>query len=164
MWKAAITELLATAFYVLTLTTIITSILDSNVVEPKLLVPLAIFLILFLFLMMTVPLSGGHMSPVLTFIAALRGLITLARAAIYVLAQCAASLALATVTGRAGYRGVGLNPAKCLGPALLQGDRLWDGHWVAGLGPFLLALLIMVTLCTYQRRVQIWKKKRSMIF
>ena len=92
MWKAAITELLATAFYVFNLTTTIISILDSNVVEPKLLVPLAIFLILFLFLMMTVPLSGGHMSPILTFIGALRGLITLARAAIYVLFQCAGSV------------------------------------------------------------------------
>ena len=62
MWKAAITELLPAAFYVFILTTTIISILDSNVVEPKLLVPLAIFLILFLFLMMTVPLSGGHES------------------------------------------------------------------------------------------------------
>ena len=32
------------------------------------------------------------------------------------------------VTGKVGYGGAGLNPAKCLGPALLQGDRLWDGH------------------------------------
>ena len=78
--------------YVFSLTTTIISILDSNVVEPKLLVPLAIFLILFLFLMMTVPLSGGHMSPILRFIAALRDLITLARAAIYVLFQCAGSV------------------------------------------------------------------------
>ena len=213
MWKAAFTELLATAYLVFTLTTTIISILDSHEVEPKLLVPLAIFLILFLFLMMTVPLSGGHMSPILTFIAALKGLITLARAAIYVLAQCAGpitgfyilqnvmdrqtvqshflggctvdgpaialilefvctfvflflgvtvafdkkrckelgmamvcvvvagSLALAvfvsiTVTGKVGYGGAGLNPVKCLGPALLQGDRLWDGHWVFWVGLF----------------------------
>ena len=78
MWKAAFTELLATAFLVFTLTTTIISILDSHEVEPKLLVPLAIFLVLFLFLMTTVPLSGGHMNPILTFIAALKGLITLA--------------------------------------------------------------------------------------
>ena len=83
MWKAAFTELLATAFLVFTLTTTIISILDSHEVEPKLLVPLAIFLILFLFFMMTVPLSGGHMNPILTFIAALKGLITLARAAVH---------------------------------------------------------------------------------
>ena len=83
MWKAAFTELLATAFLVFTLTTTIISILDSHEVEPKLLVPLAIFLVLFLFLMTTVPLSSGHMNPILTFIAALKGLITLARAAIH---------------------------------------------------------------------------------
>lgn len=42
----------------------------------------------------------------------------------------------ATVTGRPGYAGVGLNPARCLGPALLQGGPLWDGHWVFWVGPF----------------------------
>ena len=53
----------------------------------------------------------------------------------------AGSLALAVfvsiiVTGKVGYGGAGLNPAKCLGSALLQGDRLWDGHWVFWVGPF----------------------------
>ena len=53
----------------------------------------------------------------------------------------AGSLALAVfvsiiVTGKVGYGGASLNPAKCLGPALLQGDRLWDGHWVFWVGPF----------------------------
>ena len=84
MWKAASTELV-TALIVFTLTTII-SCLDSHAVEPKL-VPLAVFIISFLFLMVTIPLSGGQMSPAFTFIAALRGLVTLSRAAIYVLAQ-----------------------------------------------------------------------------
>lgn len=41
------------------------------------------------------------------------------------------------VTGRAGYAGVGLNPARCLGPALLEGGQLWAGHWVFWVGPFL---------------------------
>ena len=40
-----------------------------------------------------------------------------------------------SVTGRAGYAGVGLNPARCLGPALLRGGSLWDGHWVFWIGP-----------------------------
>jgi aquaporin-4 len=92
MWKAALTELLATPFLVFTLTSSIILCLDSNEVQPKLLVPFAVFLILFLFLMVTFPLSGGHMSPILTFIAALRGLVTLSRAAIYVLAQCVGSI------------------------------------------------------------------------
>jgi glycerol uptake facilitator-like aquaporin len=33
-----------------------------------------------------------------------------------------------SVTGRAGYAGAGLNPARCLGPSLLKGGRLWYGH------------------------------------
>uniref|UniRef100_A0A7N2MZV4 Uncharacterized protein n=1 Tax=Quercus lobata TaxID=97700 RepID=A0A7N2MZV4_QUELO len=148
MWKAAFTELVATALIVFTLTRTIISCLDSHAVEPKLLVPLAVFIIAFLFLMVTIPLSGGHMSPAFTFIAALRGLVTLARAAINVCKELgiamvfvvlAGSMALAvfvsiTVTGRAGYVGVGLNPAGCLAPALLQGGRLWDGHWVFWVG------------------------------
>ncbi|KAF3963588.1 hypothetical protein CMV_012032 [Castanea mollissima] len=201
MWKAAITELVARALIVFILTTTIISCLDSHAVEPKLLVPLAVFIIAFVFLMVTIPLSGGHMSPAFTFIAALRGLLTLARAAIYVLAQCVGSiigfiilknvmdhktvqnhsiggctidgngatsalspeiaLTLEFVQGTwhsngvccasrvygpisvcvnhsywEGYAGVGLNPARCLAPALLQGGRLWDGHWVFWVGPF----------------------------
>lgn len=167
------------------------------------------------------------MSPVFTFIAVLRGLITFTRASIYVLAQClgslvgflliqsvmnqnavrkyslggclvsgngdettgisaitalvlefsctflvlligvtvafdkkrckelglvmvcvvvAAAMGLAVfvsviVTGKSGYAGVGLNPARCLGPALLLGGRLWDGHWVFWVGPFLACTL-----------------------
>ncbi|KAM4099165.1 hypothetical protein ACJW30_07G135300 [Castanea mollissima] len=210
MWKAAITELVARALIVFILTTTIISCLDSHAVEPKLLVPLAVFIIAFVFLMVTIPLSGGHMSPAFTFIAALRGLLTLARAAIYVLAQCVGSIigfiilknvmdhktvqnhsiggctidgngatsalspeialtlefvctclvlflgvtlgfdkkrckelgiamvcvVLAGSMALSGYAGVGLNPARCLAPALLQGGRLWDGHWVFWVGPF----------------------------
>ena len=222
MWRAALTESVATACLVFSLTCSIISCLDSGEVDPKLLVPFAVFIIAFLFLIVTVPLSGGHMSPVFTFIAALKGVITLSRASIYVLAQCigsimgflimkkvmnqntaqnyslggcsitghdgasglsvdtalvleftctflvlfigvtvafdkrrckelglvmvcvvvAGSMGLAvfvsiTVTGRAGYAGVGLNPARCLGPALLLGGELWDGHWVFWVGPFI---------------------------
>ncbi|OMO92881.1 Major intrinsic protein [Corchorus olitorius] len=220
MWKAALTELVATASLMFTLTTSIVACLDSHETDPKLLVPFAVFVIAFLFLMVTVPLSGGHMSPVFTFIAALQGIISMARASIYILAQClgsitgflilnsvmnhdvaktyslggctidgngstsgispgnalilefcctfvvlfvgvtiafdkrrskelglpmvcavvAGAMALAvfvsiSVTGKAGYAGVGLNPARCLGPALLRGGHLWDVHWVFWIGP-----------------------------
>ncbi|XP_027356733.1 aquaporin TIP1-2-like [Abrus precatorius] len=226
MWKAALTELTATASLVFTLTTSIIACLDSHEVDPKLLVPFAVFTIAFLFLVVTVPLSGGHMSPVFTFIAALKGVITLDRALIYILAQCigsilgflvlnyvmdpkladtyslggcaiggkgensgvkpqnallleftctfvvlfvgvtlafdkkrskelglpmvcfvvAGAMALAvfvsiTVTGQAGYAGVGLNPARCLGPALFRGGSLWNGHWIFWLGPFLACIV-----------------------
>ncbi|KAK8320558.1 hypothetical protein V6Z11_A12G045400 [Gossypium hirsutum] len=206
MWKAALTELVATASLMFTLTTSIVACLDSNESNPKLLVPFAVFIIAFLFLMVTVPLS--------------------ARASIYILAQCvgsitgflilssvmshdaakkyslggctidgkgptsgvssgtalmlefcctfvvlfvgvtiafdkrrskelglamvcavvAGAMALAvfvsiSVTGRAGYAGVGLNPARCLGPALLRGGSLWDGHWVFWVGPCLACII-----------------------
>ncbi|KAL1313710.1 aquaporin TIP1-2-like isoform X1 [Arachis ipaensis] len=222
-WKTALTELVATASLMFTLTSSIIACLDSHEVAPKLLVPLAVFIIAFLFLIVTIPLSGGHMSPVFTFIAALKGVVTLVRALIYVIAQCigsiigfimlkcvmdpklehkyslggcaigndsdkglgskpqvallvefsctflvlfigitlgfdkkrskelglpmvcvviAGAMALAvfvsiTVTGQPSYAGVGLNPARCLGPALLKGGLLWNGHWIFWVGPFL---------------------------
>ncbi|KAB5541528.1 hypothetical protein DKX38_014502 [Salix brachista] len=41
------------------------------------------------------------------------------------------------VTGRTGYAGVGLNPARfCLGPSLLKGGRLWYGYRVYWVGSF----------------------------
>lgn len=46
-----------------------------------------------------------------------------------------------TVTGQAGYAGVGLNPARCLGPALLRGGSLWYGHWVFWIGPVLACVI-----------------------
>ncbi|XP_054778075.1 probable aquaporin TIP3-2 [Prosopis cineraria] len=220
MWKAALTELTATACLLFTLTTSIIACLDSHESDPKLLVPFAVFIIAFLFLLVTVPLSGGHMSPVFTFIATLKGVITLSRALIYIFSQCigsiicfliiksvmqqrladsyylggcaisdmkkekalllefcctfvvlfvgvtlafdkrrskdlglpmvcvvvAGAMAVAvfvsiTVTGQVGYAGVGLNPARCLGPALLQGGPLWNGHWIFWVGPFLACLL-----------------------
>ncbi|TKY67780.1 Aquaporin PIP2-2 [Spatholobus suberectus] len=225
-WKAALVELTATAALLFTLTSSIIACLESHEVNPKFLIPFAVFIIAFLFLIVTVPLSGGHMNPVFTFTAALKGVVTLSRAILYVLAQCigsilgffilksvmepkladtyslggcaigdkgpisgikpqdallleftctflvlflgltlafdkkrckelglpmvclvvAASMALAvfvsiTVTGRPGYAGVGLSPARCLGPALLHGGSLWNGHWIFWLGPFLACII-----------------------
>lgn len=241
MWKAALTELTATASLMFTLTTSIVACLDSDEVDPKLLVPFAVFIIAFLFLLVTVPLTGGHMSPVFTFIAALKGVVTLTRALIYVIAQCigsiagffilkcvmdpklaytyslggcaidgqrvdsglkpqdaliveftctfvvlfvgvtlafdkkrsrelglpmvclvvAGAMALAvfvsiTVTGRAGYAGVGLNPARCLGPALLHGGSLWNGHWVFWLGPFLACIVYYVVSINLPKEGLVW--------
>ncbi|KAK7312199.1 hypothetical protein VNO77_35885 [Canavalia gladiata] len=241
MWKAALTELTATTFLVFTLTTSIIACLDSQEVDPKLLVPFAVFIIAFLFLIVTVPLSGGHMSPVFTIIAALKGVVTLARALIYILAQCigsiigflilnsvmdpkladtyslggcaisgkdvnsgikpmdalileftctfvvlfvgvtlafdkkrskdlglpivclvvAGAMALAvfvsiTVTGRAGYAGVGLNPARCLGPALFRGGPLWVGHWVFWVGPFLACVVYYALSINLPKEGVVW--------
>ncbi|KAG5581890.1 hypothetical protein H5410_052517 [Solanum commersonii] len=40
-----------------------------------------------------------------------------------------------TVTGKKGYGGAGINPTRCLGPALIRGGHLWDGHWIIWVGP-----------------------------
>ena len=41
-----------------------------------------------------------------------------------------------------GYTGVGLNPARCFGPAVAMGGTLWVSHWVWWVGPFLAALAV----------------------
>ncbi|XVE67098.1 hypothetical protein DITRI_Ditri08aG0132900 [Diplodiscus trichospermus] len=45
-----------------------------------------------------------------------------------------------TVTSTKGYAGVGMNPARCLGPALIRGGHLWNGHWVFWVGPAIACL------------------------
>ncbi|KAI3447913.1 hypothetical protein Pfo_004578 [Paulownia fortunei] len=40
-----------------------------------------------------------------------------------------------TVTAKKGYAGAGMNPARCLGPAIVRGGDLWNGHWVFWAGP-----------------------------
>ncbi|WCJ29228.1 plasma membrane intrinsic protein 1 5 [Euphorbia peplus] len=42
-----------------------------------------------------------------------------------------------TVTATKGYAGVGMNPARCLGPAVVRGGHLWHGHWVFWIGPLI---------------------------
>ncbi|KAH8498178.1 hypothetical protein Peur_073393 [Populus x canadensis] len=46
-----------------------------------------------------------------------------------------------TVTATKGYAGAGLNPARCLGPAIVRGGHLWDGHWVFWVGPGIACVL-----------------------
>ncbi|WMV51569.1 hypothetical protein MTR67_044954 [Solanum verrucosum] len=40
-----------------------------------------------------------------------------------------------TVTTKRGYAGVGMNLARCLGPAIVRGGHLWNGHWIFWIGP-----------------------------
>lgn len=204
---------------------IIISCFESHVSEPKLLVPFVVFIICFVFILTIIPLSGAILNPLVTFIAALKGAVTLERACVYFLGQCigsimgyllikcvishdavvkymlggctinsngsgvslgtalmlefvctfivlflgitvafdkkrckelrvtmvcvllsSASLSIAVyvsivITGEPGYAGAGLNPAWCLGPALIQGGQLWYGHWLFWLGPFLACIV-----------------------
>ncbi|XWS55045.1 hypothetical protein CRYUN_Cryun10bG0141300 [Craigia yunnanensis] len=45
-----------------------------------------------------------------------------------------------TVTSTKGYAGVGMNRARCLGPAQIRGGHLWSGHWVFWAGPIISCL------------------------
>jgi len=224
MWRAALAETVATTFFLFTLTTCLLSCYESNVTDPKLLVPFAVFIVAFFFLFTMFPLTGAFLNPLLTFIATLKGAICLVRACVIFLGQClasimaiyllkcamshdavekymlggctindngsgislgtalmlefvctfiillvavtvgfdkkrskelgatmvciqiAASLALAiyvssVVTGKIGYAGAGLNPARCFASALLFGGPLWHGQWVFWLGPFLACIV-----------------------
>ena len=40
-----------------------------------------------------------------------------------------------TLTAAKGYAGAGMNPARCLGPAIVRGGHLWTEHWVFWAGP-----------------------------
>ncbi|XP_010268700.1 PREDICTED: aquaporin-like [Nelumbo nucifera] len=227
VWQASVAELLGTAILVFALDTLVISSYETDTKTPNLVMSFFVFLSVTVLLLATSPISGGHINPVITFSAALIGLISLSRAAVYILAQCVggvlgalalkavvsgtiqhtfslggctlnviiaegpngpitmgletsqalwleiictfvflfASIWIAfdhrqakalgpvtvcsiigavvgllvfvstTLTTKKGYSGVGMNPARCIGPALVRGGHLWNGHWVFWAGP-----------------------------
>ncbi|EXB36846.1 putative aquaporin PIP1-4 [Morus notabilis] len=226
VWRASLAELVGTAILVFALDTIVISSYETITSAPNLIMSILIAIIVAILLIATNPVSGGHINPVITLSAALVGIISLSRAAIYILAQCVGAIlgALAlkavvnstieetfslggctltviapgpngpsvvgigtgqglwleilctfvflwasiwiafdhrqaqalgkvvvlsivgivvgllvfistTVTAAKGYAGVGMNPARCLGAALVRGGHLWYGHWVFWVGP-----------------------------
>ncbi|KAD6795573.1 hypothetical protein E3N88_06469 [Mikania micrantha] len=226
VWRASVGELLGTAVLVFMIDTIVISSYETQNKTPNVLLSIMIGITLTILLLAVFPISGGHMSPVISFSSALVGLISLSRALVYMLAQCIgatlgalalqavvshniaqtfslggctltiitpgpdgplttgietsqalwleiictfillfASIWLAydhrqakalgvvvvfsiigiivgilvfvstSLTGKKGYAGAGMNPARCLGPAMIRGGHLWDGHWVFWIGP-----------------------------
>ncbi|KAL8188639.1 hypothetical protein R6Q57_029659 [Mikania cordata] len=226
VWRASVGELLGTAVLVFMIDTIVISSYETQNKTPNVLLSIMIGIALTILLLAVFPISGGHMSPVISFSSALVGLISLSRALVYMLAQCVgatlgalalqavvshniahtfslggctltiitpgpdgpvttgietsqalwleiictfillfASIWLAydhrqakalgvvvvfsiigiivgilvfvstSLTGKKGYAGAGMNPARCLGPAIIRGGHLWDGHWVFWVGP-----------------------------
>uniref|UniRef100_A0A7N0U5U0 Uncharacterized protein n=2 Tax=Kalanchoe fedtschenkoi TaxID=63787 RepID=A0A7N0U5U0_KALFE len=226
LWRAAFGELIGTAALVFMLDTIVISIVQTEAEHATLLMSILIAVAVALLVLCTMPISGGHLSPVVSLSAALIGLISLTRAVVYTAVQClgatlgalavkavissatedlfslcgctvtvlvptpAGNIAVGletgralwleiictflflvasiwtafdlrrdkrlsplilcsiiglvvglllfvstTLTGKRGYSGVGMNPARCIGPALVRGGHLWSGHWVFWVGP-----------------------------
>ncbi|CAI9280317.1 unnamed protein product [Lactuca saligna] len=235
VWRASIGELLGTAVLVFMIDTIVISSFETESKTPTLLMSILIAITVTILLLAVCPISGGHMNPVISFSAALVGLISLSRAFIYILAQCVGGLlgALAlqavvsktitqttslggctltiitpgpngpvvmgiettqavwleiictfiflfasiwlayddrqakslgivivfsiigvvlgllvfvstSLTGKKGYSGAGMNPARCLGPAIVRGGHLWDRHWVFWVGPTIACMAFYV--------------------
>ncbi|KAK1274005.1 Aquaporin TIP4-4 [Acorus gramineus] len=219
-WQASVAELVGTGALVFTLEAIAISSTEAQIGSPHLVIAALISILVTVLILVTGPVSGGHLNPAISLSAALVGRITAARAAIYVAMQCLggflATLALkaavarevarefslggcglgqaearpalwletvctfvlllsvtvvfnegragamahgpvtvsavigttvglmvyvsATVTGRKGYSGVGLNAARCFGPAVVGGGDLWTAHWVFWVGPILASM------------------------
>lgn len=215
-------EFLGTAVLVFVLDTIVISTYETETKTPNLIMSILIAIFATIIILAVLPVSGGHINPIISFSAALVGIISMSRAIIYMLAQCIGAVlgALAlkavvsdtiqenfslggctiitattqgqagisinqafwmeffcsfvllfavlwmaydyrqskklgqvkvfafvgivfgllvfvstTVTKQKGYGGAGLNPARCLGAALVKGGHLWDGLWVFWVAP-----------------------------
>ncbi|KAL6978028.1 hypothetical protein U1Q18_003753 [Sarracenia purpurea var. burkii] len=226
VWRSSVAEVLGTAVLVFMLDTIVISTYEMETKTPHLIMSILIAFTITILLLALFPISGGHINPVVSFSAALVGIISLSRAVIYIAAQCLGAVlgALAlkavvsgaieknfslggctltvvvpgphgsivtgletdqslwleiictfvflfasiwiafdsrqgkalghimvcsiiglvlgllvfistTVTAAKGYGGAGMNPARCLGPAIVRGGHLWNGHWVFWVGP-----------------------------
>lgn len=235
VWRASLAELLGTAVLVFAMDTIVISSYETETKTPHLVMAFLIAVTITIILLATFPISGGHINPVISLAAAFTGLMSLSRAAVYILAQCVGGIlgALAlqavvstkieqtfslggctltivvpsengpkvmglktsqalwleiictfvflfasiwtafdkrqaqhlrrvvvcsiigivvglivfistTVTSTKGYAGVGMNPARCLGPALIRGGHLWSGHWVFWVGPAIACLAFAI--------------------
>ncbi|XP_068640890.1 aquaporin PIP1-2-like [Aristolochia californica] len=226
LWRASVAEILGTAVLVFLIDTIVISSFQTDTKTPNLLISFLIFLCVTILLLATIPMSGGHINPIISFSAALLGNISPTRATIYIVAQCCGGVLGAlglravvghtienafmlggctlrvvaqgteetvpmgvetsqglwleiictfiflyssiwiafdsrqarahgpvivcsivgavlgllvfvslTVTKQKGYSGAGMNPARCIGAALVRGGQLWDDHWVYWVGP-----------------------------
>ncbi|XP_035834144.1 aquaporin [Helianthus annuus] len=235
VWRASVGELLGSAVLVFMIDTIVISSFETQTKTPNLLMSIMIGITITILLLAVFPISGGHMTPVISFSAALVGLISLSRAFIYIFAQCIGAilgtLALqavvsnkiaqtyslagctitvielgpngpvvtgietsqalgleiictfillfasawlaydhrqfkalgvlvvfpiigivvgilvfisSTLTGKKGYAGAGMNPARCLGSAMIRGGQLWDGHWVFWVGPAISCMVFYI--------------------
>ncbi|XP_002971142.2 aquaporin [Selaginella moellendorffii] len=94
------------------------------------------------------PVFGAILAP--TFIAA----------AVGVLVFVSGGLAL-------GYSGAGMNPARCIGPAVVMGshnEELWRGHWLWWVAPYFATVLVAVVYCLVPpHHVDIYRGRKDFI-
>ncbi|CAA3014134.1 X intrinsic [Olea europaea subsp. europaea] len=88
VWKASVGELVGTAVLVFMLDTIVISTIESDIKMPNLVLSILAAIIIAILLLDVNPVSGGHINPVISFSAALVGLISMLKAFIYIVAQC----------------------------------------------------------------------------
>ncbi|XP_076956298.1 uncharacterized protein LOC143631411 [Bidens hawaiensis] len=92
VWRASVGELLGSAVLVFMIDTIVISSFETQIKPPNVLTSILIGITITILLLALFPVSGGHMSPVISFSAALVGLISLSRVFIYIFAQCLGAL------------------------------------------------------------------------
>ncbi|CDO96960.1 unnamed protein product [Coffea canephora] len=89
VWRASVGELLGSAVLVFMIDTIVISTIETDVKMPNLILSILVAIIIAILLLAVHPVSGGHINPIISFSAALVGLISMSRAIIYIIAQCA---------------------------------------------------------------------------
>ncbi|KAL3539050.1 hypothetical protein ACH5RR_002416 [Cinchona calisaya] len=92
VWRASVGELLGTAVLVFMIDTIVISTIQADVKMPNLIMAIVLAAIITILLLAVHPISGGHINPIVSFSAALVGLISISRAIIYIIAQCAGAI------------------------------------------------------------------------
>ncbi|KAL8540131.1 hypothetical protein ACS0TY_001645 [Phlomoides rotata] len=74
------------------LDTIVISTIESDIKMPNLVLSILAAVIIIILLLAVHPISGGHINPIVSFSAALVGLISMSRAVIYIIAQCVGAI------------------------------------------------------------------------
>ncbi|KAI8029647.1 Aquaporin PIP1-6 [Camellia lanceoleosa] len=88
VWRASLGELFHTAILVFMIDTIVISTYETKTITPNLTISILVGLIITILILATFPVSRGHINPIISFFAALVGLISFSHAAVYVVAQC----------------------------------------------------------------------------
>ncbi|KAL4303677.1 hypothetical protein GQ457_10G024420 [Hibiscus cannabinus] len=133
VWRASLAEVFGTGVLVFALDTIVISTLQTETKTPNLVMSILVAFVVAILLLATYPVSGGHINPIVTFAALLTGLVSISKAAIYILAQCVGgilgSLALKAVVDSGIEQRYSL--AGCTVTVVVPGEH---GPTVIGLG------------------------------